>query len=581
MTGLKASLGSARLRGSSAPLLVGLALLVGCAGSPGAPASTSGGCAGDQQNVPRGTLKIAWSTEPDTLGAKFTTGSGSPEFVWLFNSFLTYFDFSGNAHPMMAREIPTQEKGDFVVNADGTMVTTYRLRDNIRWHDGTSLTAEDFVFAFEVYTDRDIPVRDRNPEALMSAVEAPDPLTLVVKWKELYPRANQLGYQQLDPLPRHLLEERYRTNRAQFALGEEWKSNYVGAGPFRVERWDPGSTLIARAHAGWFMGPPKLETLDIRFVTDPNALLAALMSGDVHLTTSPAVRGSEVAIARDQWVARGEGYVRTWASRLRYIFYQLREVPGWQAAVADTRVRQALLHAVQRQDLVDAITLGFGSPADVFMTPSDALFREVDASIAKYPYDPARASALLADAGWRRAPGADVLTNAAGQAFDLEVSRNAGPNDEQEASIVADAFKAVGINSRIFIIPAARARDPEINSFFPGVQTIARTISTENFVFTSKDIPTAELRWQGSNRGSFVDPEVDRLHNIAMTSLDEQARRVATVGMHKRMSEVVGIGPLYYDVEVILARNNVKGPIGNYGPQQGITWNLFEWELTD
>jgi hypothetical protein len=47
------------------------------------------------------------------------------------------------------------------------------------------------------------------------------------------------------------------------------------------------------------------------------------------------------------------------------------------------------------------------------------------------------------------------------------------------------------------------------------------------------------------------------------------------------MSELVGIGPLYYDVEVILAKNKVKGPVGNYGPQQGISWNIYEWSVSE
>lgn len=85
----------------------------------------------------------------------------------------------------------------------------------------------------------------------------------------------------------------------------------------------------------------------------------------------------------------------------------------------------------------------------------------------------------------------------------------------------------------------------------------------------------------GSNRGSFVDTEVERLHRIVTTSLREDQRRAAEIALHKRMSEVMGFGPLIYGVEVILAKNRVKGPVGNYAPQQGVTWNIFEWEVTD
>src|SRR5205814_4893036 len=104
--------------------------------APGAPA-------------PRGTLKLAWQREADSLHPKFYMGPGMAEYGWTFNSVLTYLDFAGTPHLMMAREFPTRDNGDWIVNADGTMVTTYRLRPNIKWHDGTPVTARDFAFAFE------------------------------------------------------------------------------------------------------------------------------------------------------------------------------------------------------------------------------------------------------------------------------------------------------------------------------------------------------------------------------------------------------------------------------------------------
>src|SRR5438309_5022707 len=255
--------------------VIGVVLLLGCAQPAGPQGPASGASTVGQSNGrPSGTLKIAWPTEPEILAPKFASGSGLNEFNWVFNSFLTYYDFNGVAHPMLTQDIPTQERGDWVVNPDGTMVTTYSLRPNARWQDGTPLTAGDFAFAFNIYLDPDMPVRDRRPEVLMSAVEARDDSTIVINWKEPYIGANTLGYQQLDPLPRHLLEEKYRTNRANFIFGEEWTSSYVGTGPFKVDRWNAGAGLIARASLDWFPGPPKIETLDIRFISDANTLLA-------------------------------------------------------------------------------------------------------------------------------------------------------------------------------------------------------------------------------------------------------------------------------------------------------------------
>jgi peptide/nickel transport system substrate-binding protein len=295
------------------------------------------------------------------------------------------------------------------------------------------------------------------------------------------------------------------------------------------------------------------------------------------------VAGPEAVIARDQWVARGQGYLRTWETRLHYLEFQFREVPGWQVAVTDPRVRQAMTYAVDRPGLAEVVTDGLGTAADAFITRSDPLFPEVDRTITHYPYDVNRATALLAEAGWRAEAGpgqrGQPVANAAGQPLEAEMMVQS--RWEQEATIVADYWKAAGISSSIQVLPAARERDREYRASFRAAHLGERTISPDNFYWVSSQAPTPESRFAELNRGSFADPEVDRLQNVVMTSFEEGARRQATLALHKRMSDLAGYIPLTYVVEVILARHAVKGPIGNYGPQVGITWNVFDWELAE
>ncbi|MPZ13683.1 MAG: hypothetical protein GEU73_04550 [Chloroflexi bacterium] len=482
---------------------------------------------------------------------------------------------------MLATDIPTQETGDWVVNPDGTMVTTYRLRENARWHDGAPLTAQDFAFGFEVAIDPDMPIRDRVPETLIAGIETPDDRTLVIDWKEPYTRANLLTFQQMAPLPRHRVEQKYRTNKTSFIFGEEWTSGYVGTGPFRVEQWIPGASMVARAYTDWVLGPPRIETVEIRFIPDARTQLANLMAGEVDLMSSPGIRAPEASVARDEWVSKGAGYIKTWQRQLRFLAYQFREVPNWQRAVADVRARQALLHATDRQGLADVLTHGLSSSADAFINPSDRMYRDVDRVVTKYPYDLNRAQGLFADMGWRRSQPGALLTNASGQTLDVEIWATAGGGGEEEAAILDDNWRMAGINSSIFVIPGARQRDHELRASFPAVNATARSITLDNFVFTSAHLPRSDTRWQGANRGSFMDAEIDRLHNLALATFDPGEQHRAVVALHQRMAEILAIGPLYYNVEVLVASNRLKGPVGEVAEKSGMSWNIFEWEVTD
>jgi len=567
------------VKGAFRQALVTAAVLaaLSCAPASSPPlAESESGSSARQVGTPRGKLTIAWAREPDNLSPNFGGSAGGGEFRWVFNSFLTYRDMQGLPHPMIARQIPTRDNGDWVINPDGTMVTVYRLRENARWHDGTPLTAQDFAFAYTVYMDPLVAVHDREQERWMSRVESLDDHAVRVVWSEPYIFANTLGG--LPPLPRHRLEDKYRANPATFNSGEEWTSAYVGTGPFRVERWEAGSMLLARAHLEWFLGPPRIDSVEIRFIGDPSALLANLLAGEVDYTSSPAIRGTEAVVARDRWATRGEGYLKTWAKRLKFLEFQYRDVPNWQRAVTDPRIRQAFLHAIDRQGLADAMTDGLSQSADAWVLPSEAIFSDVDRAITKYPFDPRRATSILQEAGWRTQP-AGLLADAAGQTLDVEV--NSGSSEPHIATIVADNWRGLGINANVYVLPVARQNDREFRASFPATHVGERTITFQGLHLVSSLIPTRETSFREPNRGGFSDPEVDRLHNLFVTSVDEPVRRNAAVAINKRLSEIPAYGPLYYHVDVLLAKTRVKGPLGEFGDQTGVTWNIFEWEIAD
>jgi peptide/nickel transport system substrate-binding protein len=477
---------------------------------------------------------------------------------------------------MMAQQIPAQDGGGWIIKPDGTMVTTYRLRQNIRWHDGVPLTAQDFTFAYHVHVDPSLAFRS-EVERRMAMVEAVDDNTLEITWSEPYAYANVLGIQDLGSLPRHRLEEKYRSDKASFAFGEDWTSAFVGSGPFRLERWDAGVRIVGRANENWFLGPPRLDTVEVRFIGDPNTVLANLLAGEIDFTSSPPLRVTEAMVARDQWAAGGAGYVKTWEQRLSYLEYQYRDVPNWQRVVTDVRVRKALSHAVDRQQLAAVMTSGLGRVGEAWVLPADPIYPEVDRAVIKYPFDPQRAVAILEEAGWRR-QASGHLTSVSGQTLDIDV--NSGSAEPQVPTIIADAWKAVGINAGLDMVPAAQLADPRVRSGFAAARVGQRGPTMDGFHLISSKIPQPP-RFNEANYGSFSDTEVDRLQSPAVTSLDEHERRQAAIAMNKLLSELAAYTPLYYQSDVLVAKNRLSGPVGPGLNQAGVTWNIFEWDVSE
>lgn len=154
----------------------------------------------------------------------------------LFNAALALIDGDESARPYLAASLPQLNSESWRIFADGGMETIYRLRPALTWHDGQPLTAADFVFAFQLYAAPDLSdVFASSPQDRMEEVVAVDPLTLLIRWRSPYPEAGSIVVEELEPLPRHILEpaiaaaQHEPAARDAFAGLRFWTVEYVGA----------------------------------------------------------------------------------------------------------------------------------------------------------------------------------------------------------------------------------------------------------------------------------------------------------------------------------------------------------------
>ena len=290
------------------------------------------------------------------------------------NSPLVVIDEHGQSHPLLAQELPSRDPGTWVVNADGTMRTTWKLRPNTRWHDGRPVRYADFLFAFTAYMDDRVTVRDRLPEQFIDRVVVTDDQTFDILWKQTYPFAADLFQRRLEPLPEHILGPLYVAgDPVAFQSDSFWSSeNYVGTGPYRVAQWDRGNQIVFRAFPDYVQGKAKIDEVILRIIGDANTVVANVLSDTVDVSVGEQTLSVEGgATIRDQWAKNGGGTVVVIPTLFRFEQIQFDPTRNQQPALFDQRVRRALAHAVDRATLADSVSLGFSPPVDVPLAPTE------------------------------------------------------------------------------------------------------------------------------------------------------------------------------------------------------------------
>ena len=257
-------------------------LVVGCGQAPARPNMDQAAPQGNS-SAPSKPIVILVGNEPRVLDAGLTSGTNSRDYSVISNGFMAYIDPKDEAHPMLAEELPAVEKGTWNILPDGRMETTYKLRRDARFHDGTPITAEDFVFAQRVRMDPLIGAEYITVERRMGAVRAVDEHTVFIEWKEPFIDAGRISAPFFAPMARHVLQPLYESDKDAFLNSAYLRDDFIGTGPFKLERWDRGTALHYRAHEGFALGKPKNEQLEMRIIQDGNTMVANLLGGTADI----------------------------------------------------------------------------------------------------------------------------------------------------------------------------------------------------------------------------------------------------------------------------------------------------------
>ncbi len=531
------------------------------------------------------TLIGGYRFEVSDLAPKISGANSPATTKRLFNADLVLIDNTGAARPYLAEALPQLNTDTWQVFPDGRMETTYRLRPNLTWHDGRPLTAEDFAFAWRAYTAPGVGMFATTPEDQMESVIAVDPRTVLIRWRAPYPDAGALVHGQLNPLPRHILEELFAELAddpagAVDAINRHpyWTTEYVGAGPFKLERWEPGASIEGSAFDGHVLGRPKIDRVILRIIPDENTILTNLLAHNVHYTTTLALRFEHAMVLRREWTSPEQGTVIMAANTPATLMFQFRPEFQQTPALLDVRVRRALAHTIDRQALNDGVFDGQGAMGEAFVLPRMPYTEMVERAVPRHPYDPRQAEQHMNEAGFTK-DGGGVFSSGRGERFRPDFRVNAGTEWERTQAILANNWQRLGYDVQTSILPAASTRDNEAQHRFAGFGQRAIGASEQMWgFFTLAEIGSPADRWRGQNRTGWWDPEYERLWQLYNTTLDRAERDRQIAQMATMINDQLPIIMMYYQMVITAHLSSLRGP--DDGTVTTLShWNIHEWEL--
>ena len=440
--------------------------------------------------------------------------------------------------------------------SDDGLTVTFKLRENVSWHDGKPFTSADVAFsALQIWK----PLQNLGRVVFkdLEAVDTPDEHTAVFRFAR--PTPFQLIRNALPALtsvvPKHVYENgAIADNPANTAL--------VGTGPFKFAEHKPGEYYrLERNDKYWGEGEPHLDEIVYRVLPDRAAAAGALEAEEIHLAAFSAV-----PLADLERISKVPG-IEVISKGYEALTYQLVvEINHRRKELADLKVRQAIAHAIDKDFVVKTIFLGYAKAATGPVPQNDPQFYTKD--VPTYAFDVAKANALLDEAGYSR--GAD------GTRFALKLLPAPYFSEtKQFGDYLRQALAEIGINAELVNNDAAAHQKAVYTDHafdlavappvFRGDPAISTTILVQSGI--PDGVPF-------SNQGGYANTDIDALIAKASETLDPEARIALYRDFQKKVAEDL---PLINVAEwgfITVARNTVKNVSNN--PR----WAVSNWADT-
>ena len=443
------------------------------------------------------------------------------------------------------------------VSSDELTITFY-LRKGAKWHDGEEVTAADVDFTYRYMIDPKTPTAYAEDFRQVKRAEIIDPHTYRVTYEKPY--APGLLSWGMWVLPRHILEPAWKAGED---LRTTRQNRYpVGSGPYRFVEWKTGEKIVLTANPDYFEGRPYINRVVYRIIPDQSTIFLELKSQNIDQAgLSPIQYRRQTEYPAFQKAFHRYRYV---SNSYGYLGFNLRD-----RRFQDKRVRHAMAHAINKQELLDGVLLGLGRPAVGPYKPGTWWYKD---DVTTFPFDPERAKALLAEAGWKSTNSEGILEKD-GQPFGFTIRTNQGnPVRQQTAEIIQRRLRAVGIDVKIHIVEWAAF-----------INTFIRKKDFEAIILgwgLGLD-PDQYLIWHSSQTGSeelnhisYRNPKVDALLEAGRRTFNQEKRKAIYGELQDVLAEDQPVIFLYVPDALPVVSARVRGI---EPAPAGISYNFAKW----
>jgi len=435
---------------------------------------------------------------------------------------------------------------------------TFRLRKNARWHDGRAFTADDVVFTYQLMSHPKTPSPYKDDFEDVTSVEALDPYTVRVRYKSSYANALMIWGQSM--LPKHLLESYMLAGKLK-----EAPQNFttpVGTGPYKFHEIRAGEKIVLVANPDYYAGRPYISRIVYRIIPSQATIFLELKAKGIDQADLTALQYQR----QTDYPAFKSAY-----NKFRYAdkVYNYLGLNHTDRRFADKRVRQAFAHAINKRDLIEGVRFGMAREATGPYKHGTWVYNP---NVRTYPYDPARARKLLAEAGWTT-KNAEGLLVKDGQPFTFELLISQGSDEGKKiAEIIQSQLRDVGVGVELRVLEWAALLKEHIKKHRFAAAAMAWSTGLD---------PDQYSIWHSSQTGpdefnfvSYKNPEVDGLLERGRRTCRQSERKRVYDRLQEIFAEEQPLVFLYFrdTMPAVAARVQgiVPGPIG-------IDYNMYEW----